>query len=409
MSLQGPVCSSNMEIENIMNAIVNSAQSRVVSVLQSLIRIPSPNPPGDCRQIAEFCCRFLRDSGFATELLSPDGRAWSVVGCVGEGDGPTILYHAHIDTVPLGKNAQWGEDPYAGVIVDGRVYGLGSVDDKACLAAILQSAADFVGGAVKIKGRLVVVCAADEEVGGQLGTKWLVESGYIPRCDFVVVGEQTRNKMAVANKGVLRATFHVAGRTAHATDPGRGCNAINGMAHLIVLLEQYEAELGARPQHPLLGSASINIGVIEGGVSANVVADACAIRVDRRMIPREDPSVVISELQDIVALRQMVDPTRVYRVDNFTVSKWFETSTENQYLERFLAICSAHPGSGSQIVGYLPGSDAKHLVAVAGQGMVVFGPGSYEVSHATDEYVEIGEVDTTYRILLEFVRATIVV
>ena len=342
-------------------------------------------------------------------MLSPDGRAWSVVGCVGEGDGPTILYHAHIDTVPLGKNAQWSEDPYAGVIVDGRVYGLGSVDDKACLAAILQSAADFREGAVKIRGRLVVVCAADEEVGGQLGTKWLVESGYIPKCDFVVVGEQTRNKIAVANKGVLRATFHVAGRTAHATDPRRGCNAINGMAHLIVLLERYEAELVARPQHPLLGAPSINIGTIEGGVSANVVADACLIRVDRRLIPREDPSVVISELQDIVALRQMVDPTRIYSVDNFTVSKWFENNTENQYLQSFRAVCGVQPGSGSEIVGYLPGSDAKHLVAVAGQGMVVFGPGSYEVAHAADEYVGIGELDTTYRVLLAFARATILV
>ncbi len=381
----------------------------LVALLQELVRIPSPNPPGESRQVAEFCFNFLKSKGFATEILSPDGRAWSVVGVLGAADGPSILYHAHIDTVPLGQRARWRDNPYSGAVVEDRVYGLGSVDDKACVAAMLQAAADVAGSSEKLRGRLVVVCAADEEVGGQLGTKWLVDAGHIPTCDFVVVGEQTRNRMAVANKGVVRATFRVAGSTAHATDPWRGCNAINGMAHLVIALEQYQAELSARQPHPLLGVASINVGVIEGGVSANVVADACSIRVDRRLIPREDPQVVIGELQAIASSRQDVDSDRNYTVDSFVVSNWFETSTDSAYLRRFLEICNAESGSGADQVGYLPGSDAKHLVAVARMGMVIFGPGTYEVAHSTDEYVEIGELGSTHRILWEFARKTILV
>lgn len=388
---------------------MSNCQNRLVGLLQELIRIPSPNPPGDCRQISEFCLRFLQSAGFDAEIFSPDGRAWSVVGILGEADGPSLLYHAHIDTVPLGQYARWRDDPYSGAIVNDRVYGLGSVDDKACMAAMLQVAAEVADSGERFRGRLVVVCAADEEVGGQLGTKWLVDSGHIPKCDFVVVGEQTRNRMAVANKGVLRAMFRVAGVTAHATDPWRGHNAINGMAHLVLLLEQYQSELSSRSGHPLLGAASINIGVIEGGVSANVVADACTIRVDRRLIPPEDPTVVIRELQEIVRLRQAVDPARTYSVDKFVVSPWFESSADSEYFRRFLAICGAYSSSGSAAVGYLPGSDAKHLVAVARQGMVVFGPGTYEASHASDEYVEIVELDVTYRILLAFARETILV
>lgn len=381
---------------------MNSPANDLVALLQQLIRIPSPNPPGDCRDIAEFCAAYLRDAGFATTLVAPDDRAWSVVGILGEADTPSLLYHAHIDTVPLGQNARWSVDPFAGMVADGRIYGLGSVDDKAPLAAMLLAAADIGARAERVRGRLVVVCAAEEEVGGRLGTKWLADNGYVPACDFVVVGEQTQNRVATAHKGVLRAAFHVAGRTSHATDPWRGRNAINGMAHLILDLERYQAEVLERRPHPLLGPASINVGVVAGGVSANVVADACTIRVDRRMVPGEDPQAVIAELEQIVAARQAADPERTYTVDDFLVSNWFQTEADGELLDRFMQISAAATDTPPTPVGYLPGSDAKHLVDVARQGMVVFGPGTYQVAHSTDEYVDGAELATTYRILRQF-------
>ncbi|MCB0058678.1 MAG: ArgE/DapE family deacylase [Caldilineaceae bacterium] len=386
---------------------MNSPANDLVALLQQLIRIPSPNPPGDCRDIADFCAAYLRSAGFATTLVAPDDRAWSVVGVLGEADSPSLLYHAHIDTVPLGQNARWSVDPFAGTVADGRVYGLGSVDDKAPLAAMLLAAADIGAQAARLNGRLVVVCAAEEEVGGRLGTKWLVDNGHVPACDFVVVGEQTQNRVATAHKGVLRAAFHVAGRTSHATDPWRGRNAINGMAHLILDLERYQAEVLERRPHPLLGPASINVGVIEGGVSANVVADACTIRVDRRMVPGEDPQAVIAELEQIVAARQAADPERTYTVGDFLVSNWFQTEADGDLLKRFMQISAATTGAPPAPVGYLPGSDAKHLVDVARQGMVVFGPGTYEVAHSTDEFVAVDELETTYRILRHFAAETL--
>jgi len=86
---------------------MNSSANDLVTLLQQLIRIPSPNPPGNSLAIAEFCDAFLRNAGFSTTLASPDDRAWSVVGILGSADTPSLLYHAHIDTVPLGQNARW--------------------------------------------------------------------------------------------------------------------------------------------------------------------------------------------------------------------------------------------------------------------------------------------------------------
>ncbi len=101
----------------------------LADLLRALVAIPSPNPPGDCRAIAEFCAGFLADAGFQTTLIAPDERAWSVVGSLGPDTGPSVLYHAHIDTVPLGQNARWTHPPFGGEIAAGRLYGLGSVDD----------------------------------------------------------------------------------------------------------------------------------------------------------------------------------------------------------------------------------------------------------------------------------------
>ncbi|MEZ4837243.1 MAG: M20 family metallopeptidase [Caldilineaceae bacterium] len=382
----------------------NPNTSSLVSLLQDLIRIPSPNPPGDCRAIADFCEEYLQGIGFSTAKIAPDDRAWSVIGVAGSEDGPSLLLHAHIDTVPLGQNAKWTYNPFGGEIDDDKVFGLGSVDDKAPLAAMLQVAADLSDRLAQMKGKLVIVCAAEEETGGVLGTKWLSKNGYIPACDFVVVGEQTHNRMATAHKGVLRAAFHVRGRTSHATDPWRGRNAINGMAHLILDLERYQVEVLEAQPHPLLGPASINVGVIEGGVSANVVADACTVRVDRRMVPGEDAQTVIAELQEIVAARQALDPERSYSVDSFQISNWFQSNSDSPLAQRFLAICAEETGTPAEPVGYLPGSDAKHLVDQTKQAMIVFGPGTYQVAHSTDEYTEIAELETTYRILRRFAR-----
>jgi acetylornithine deacetylase/succinyl-diaminopimelate desuccinylase family protein len=381
----------------------------VVELLQELIRIPSPNPPGDCAAIASYCEAYLRAAGLETRLLAPDGRAWSVVASLGGGPGPSLMYHAHIDTVPLGQNARWSHDPFGGLIAEGRIYGLGSVDDKAPMAAMLKVAADLAACRAELHGQLVIVCAADEEVGGALGTGWLARQGHLPVCDFVVVGEQTANRVAVANKGVLRATFRVGGRTAHATTPANGYNAINGMAHLIQDLERYQREVLDARVHRLLGPPSINVGVIEGGVSANVVADACLIRVDRRMVPGEAPEIVMAELEALAAAAQLRDPERRYSVGDYLVSRWFETTASDPYTRHLLAISAEVTGTPPEPVGYLPGSDAKHLMGVARQGMVIFGPGSYEVAHAHDEHTTVADLEATYTILRLFAEQTLLV
>ncbi|MBC7811891.1 MAG: M20 family metallopeptidase [Burkholderiales bacterium] len=386
--------------------------TELVPLLQALVRIPSPNPPGDTRDVAAFIADWMRAITLGAEVTTPapedKPEAVSVIATIGKGH-PIVLVHAHIDTVPIAQQEarRWSVDPYAAEIRANRVYGKGSVDDKAPLAAMMIA---FVEAAQKgISGTLVLVAAAEEEVGGQLGTKWLADNGNLPAADFFIIGEQTHNHAAIAHKGVIRAEIRATGRAAHATNPDRGINAITAMAKVVLALEQYHASLRDRV-HPLIGTATCNVGVIHGGSTFNAVPDTCTILVDRRMIPHDDPAEVQDELRAIVArVAAEVAPAEL-TIGEFLVSGWFSSTLDSALGQTFLDCIRAELDESPGPIGYLPGSDAKHvqdLAAQSGGEIVVFGPGSYEVAHAFDEYVDIDELQETINILRRFLNETL--
>ncbi len=378
-----------------------------VELLQDLVRIPSPNPPGDTRDIAAYIAEILREHGCQVETPAPAVKpeAVNMIATIGSGD-PVIMFHAHIDTVPIADTeaSKWTVDPYEAIIKDGKVYGKGSVDDKAPMASMVATMLSAVNHHEQLRGTLVVVGAAEEEVGGQLGTRWMADNGYLPQCDFIVVGEQTFNKVAVAHKGVMRATVRATGKSVHATNPDRGVNAITAMARAVLALETYHMGLSER-RHPIVGVSTCNVGIIQGGSTANAVPDSCIAKLDRRMIPREDPEDVKSELKAVI---HAVDAGQgILSIDDFLFSSWFDSTAESELAQTFLQCVKQELNEDPGPVGYLPGSDAKHLLNLMRGEMIIFGPGSYEVAHAFDEYVSIDEFHTTTNVLMEFVSQTL--
>ena len=257
----------------------------------------------------------------------------------------------------------------------------------------------------RLEGTLILVAAAEEEVGGQLGTKWLADSGHLPACDFIIVGEQTANKVATAHKGVMRATVRTTGKSVHATNPDRGINAIVAMSKVISCAGCLSSRSWRNAPNPVVGFPTCNIGVIEGGSTANAVPDSCAIYLDRRMIPREDPEAVKAELRAVIESLDLSPAT--VSIGDFVYSRWFDSALDTDYAQSFMScvreVINDEPGP----IGYLPGSDAKHLMDVARGDMIIFGPGSYEVAHAADEHVLLADYQATTDILLNFARRTL--
>ena len=381
--------------------------SELVELLKKLVRIPSPNPPGDCREVAQFVGGWLGATRADIKRLHPPEKpeAESVVATLGDGSAPVIMLHAHTDTVPVAADEarHWSSDPFEPTIKNGHLYGKGSIDDKAPLAAMMLAfktlASKLPASHPERRGTLVLVAAAEEETGGQLGTRWLADKGHLPFSDFIVVGEQTDNRIALAHKGVMRATVTTHGRSVHATNPDRGVNAITAMARVVLALESYHQRLGEQ-RHPLVGTPTCNVGTIQGGSTANAVPDSCTIRLDRRMIPRETPEEVERELKEVVT---SVDTGAAeVEVGEFLFSSWFDSTLSTELGQQFLETVKRFKDPGP--VGYLPGSDAKHLMDLMRGDMVIFGPGSYEVAHAFDEHVELSALSECEAILSSFLE-----
>ncbi len=378
-----------------------------VALLQALIRIPSPNPPGDTQEIATYIADLMRASGCRVETPAPEEKpeAINVIATIGSGE-PVIMLHAHIDTVPIAETeaSKWHVDPYEAVIKDGKLYGKGSIDDKAPLTSMIIATLHAAQHPDQLQGTLVLVGAAEEEVGGQLGTRWMADNGHLPACDFIVVGEQSFNKVAIAHKGVMRATVHAKGKSVHATNPDRGINAITAMAKAVLALQDYHQQLAQR-SHPMVGVPTCNVGVISGGSTANAVPDSCTVKLDRRMIPREDPEAVKAELRQVIESVDAGEATLT--MDDFLFSSWFDSTANSPLAQTFLRCVETELGEDPGPVGYLPGSDAKHLLSLMRGEMIIFGPGSYEVAHAFDEHVNINDLQATTTILLDFVKQTL--
>lgn len=381
--------------------------SALTHLLLELVARPSPNPPGDNRAVAAFIADWLAACGATVQVLAPPGQpqAQSVVAVTGHG-APVIMLHAHSDTVPVGEAeaAEWLSDPFVPELRGGHVYGKGSVDDKGPLAAMMVAFRKLA--AETLRGTVVLVAAADEEMGGQWGSRWLAEAGHLPDCDLIIVGEQTANRVATAHKGVMRARVTTHGRSVHATTPDRGVNAIVAMARVVLALEAYHRQLAAR-HHPLVGQPSCNVGVIQGGSTANAVADWCGVQLDRRLIPGETPEQVEQELRAVLSGVDIAPATG--SVQDFQYSRWFDSGELTGLGRAFMDCASRHTGQPAEPTGYLPGSDAKHLLGVARGEMLIFGPGSYEVSHSANENVSVAELETCEAILSDFLSHTLTV
>ena len=377
-----------------------------ITLLQRLVQIPSPNPPGDTRAIADFVARQMRAIGCEVRQPAPRQKpqALNTIATLGSGE-PRIMLHAHIDTVPIAsaESQNWSVDPYAAAIRDGALYGKGSIDDKAPLASMMLTMM-AAARQDQLQGTLILVAAAEEETGGQLGTKWLADNGHLPACDFIIVGEQTGNKVATAHKGVLRATIQTIGKSVHATNPDRGINAIVAMSQIIAALDSYHQDL-ARVIHPVVGAPTCNVGIIAGGSTANAVPDTCIIRLDRRMIPGEAPDAVVAELSAVLDSVDIAPAT--VKLGDIVYSRWYESALNTERAKTFMDCARAELDDEPGPIGYLPGSDAKHLMELARGDMIIFGPGSYEVAHSADEHVRLDEYNSTTAILQDFVRRTL--
>ncbi|MFX1677681.1 M20/M25/M40 family metallo-hydrolase [Mitsuaria sp. CC2] len=304
-----------------LDAWIDAHFDEQVRYLQALVRVPTDTPPGNNAPHAARTAELLAEMGYVAEqhpVPQAQVREYGLESLTNlivrrrfgaDGGGPVIALNAHGDVVPPGDG--WTHDPYGGEVVDGQLFGRASAVSKsdfstytfalrALEALAAQGPAKIDAPGVSLKGGVELHFTYDEEFGGELGPGWLLQQG-LTKPDLLIAAGFSY-QVVTAHNGCLQMEVTVHGKMAHAAIPDTGIDALQGA--VVILNALYARNLAYREvtskvegiTHPYL-----NVGRIEGGTNTNVVPGKVTLKLDRRMIPEEDPVVVEAEIRDVIA------------------------------------------------------------------------------------------------------------
>ena len=375
-------------------------------LLRDLVAIPSVNPfrpdiPADIvleYRVTAYLEQFFRSLGvrFERQPVAPQ-RENIVAFYDSPGAKRTLMLEAHQDTVPIDGMIV---APFGAEIDGNKLYGRGSCDIKGGMSAMLACFARIVRDKPKGCANVIMACSVDEE-NTMLGVRELAKR---VRADFAVVAEPTSLNIVHAHKGVVRWNIVTTGRSCHSSTPEKGISAIYRMGRLLVGIEQYAAHLRGTTADPLLGSATLSVGGIDGGTSVNTVPDRCRIQIDRRVITGEKPAAAPGMVSAFLQEKAGID------FDFEMTPPWIcEPALGPQGSEEIQKLLGAaiNAERGSHRVHAVPyGTDAATL-SWAGIPSVVFGPGDIAKAHTIDEWVPLDEVETASNILYRLACAIV--
>ena len=393
---------------------IEDHESEIIDFLKKLVQTPSDNPTGDCLPIAVVLEKQLQELGFDNvSLLEVEEKSVKANGMIslanvlsstlfGDGQGTNVVLNAHGDVVPPGLG--WSVDPYGGEIVDGKMYGRGVAVSKSDIAAYTYAVLALKQVSAQLLGRVDLAFTFDEETGGEIGPKLLIEQGYIKPDQAIVAG--FTYSAVNAHNGCLHFEIKTTGKSAHAALPHTGIDAIEATTKIVNGLYEYRKKLAEKKSTiPGIDFPTLNVGLISGGINTNVVPDECTIRVDRRLIPEEDFVEAETEFRELVHQAVSDIPGIEIEIRKILHAKSFGPVPENTPVVQALA---ANWQSILKEEGELPVhgvplyTDARHFFA-AGIPTVMFGVGPKVLEeangHRADENIRLSDLQAATKII----------
>ena len=371
----------------------------VIQTLASLVRIHSVNSAYEGgageREIATWVRQFFEQRGI--EVWEQEvflGRPNVIARLAGRDPSRRVILEAHMDTVSVqGMSIA----PFEPRIAAGKMFGRGSCDTKGGLAAMMHAVASLRAGGITPPCEVWMAAVVDEEFSYR---------GVVKLCEGLsgnaaLVAEPTGMRAVIASKGVLRWRIVVRGKAAHSGKPHLGVNAITHMARIVLAIEEDHARLAAK-LHPLLGPATVNVGVIHGGVQVNFVPDACAIEIDRRLLPGETVPAVLAHYQTLLdAIRAQHPTCDAIMEPPMLTDEGLETPADSA-AAKIASRVLAEMGLDAALCGVPFGSDASKL-SRQGIPSLVIGPGSIDQAHAAEEFVDTARVEQAAEFYRNFI------
>lgn len=297
-----------------LDAWVDAHFDEEVRFLQALVQVPTDTPPGDNAPHAERTAELLEAFGFHAEkhpVPQPEVHAYGLQSLTNlivrrsYGPGRTIALNAHGDVVPPGEG--WTHDPYGGEIEDGRIYGRAAAVSKSDFASFTFAVRALESLQAQLKGAVELHFTYDEEFGGEMGPGWLLRN-HLTKPDLMIAAGFSY-EVVTAHNGCLQMEVTVHGKMAHAAIPESGVDALQAAVQILnALYAQNRRYKAISSQVPGIGHPYLNVGRIEGGTHTNVVPGKVVFKLDRRMIPEENPAAVEASIRQVIAESAALSP-----------------------------------------------------------------------------------------------------
>ena len=412
--------------EDALLASIDAREAEITALAQALIRIPSVNPPGEFyRDCAELIGQRLAPRGFQVEYLRAEGvpgdsdryPRWNVVARrEGASSGPCVHFNGHIDVVAPGEG--WTRPPFEARIENGRVYGRGACDMKGGLAAAVVAVEALIDSGAALPGAIEISGTGDEESGGLGGVAWLAERGWFskPRVDHVIIPEPLNvDRVCIGHRGVWWGEITTRGRIAHGSMPFLGDSAIRHMAAVLEALETevwpaLQGQATAMPveppgaRTPTLNINSLHGGQPEidlaGGLPAALVADACRLVFDRRLLIEEDLGEVKARMRALLDGLVQQRPGFRYSLRDLLEVRPSMTEPDRPVVRAASAAVRKVLGREAAVI-CSPGTyDQKHIDRIGHlRDCIAYGPGILDLAHQPDEYVEIADMTASAKVM----------
>lgn len=365
---------------------IQNQESEIVRLADELIGANTVNPPGNERLAVNVVEKYFKTHSIRYDIFEKFvGRA-NIVGYIGN-RSPTLLVACHLDVVPPGNG--WDTDPFKSVVKNGRIYGRGANDNKGQMASMLVLAKFLKDNESKLNGSFLLIGAADEEKGSDLGLKYLLDECGIS-ADFAIIPDVAHNMkiIDVGEKGALFLNITSYGKQAHGSTPEKGINAIWNMVELLNQLKNIKFQ---SLSHELFSHPTLNLGTISGGAVHNVVPAKCEVKLDIRYLPGETEKEIVGNINEIIASIEKNNPTSKFDITVDAHLPPTQVPADNPLVN----IISMHSESvlGTKPIprGFSGATVTKQLIE-KGIIAVGFGPGDEDQSHIANESIEIQEL-----------------
>lgn len=372
-------------------------KQRLIKLTQKVLSFNSENPPGNELALAKFIAKDMGSLGLPVRVYTfKKNRPNVVVTLKGvssrkQAAKESILITPHTDTVPIGTG--WRYDPFGSQIVNGRIYGRGTTDDKGNLACCMEVLHSLIEDKVRLKHDVIMAATVDEETGSRYGIIPLLEKKIL-KPKAAVILDSTEYDSIIAQKGLFHFRIQILGKKAHGAYNWRGVNAIEIAARVITKIKKHKFKF---KRHPLLRPPSINIGVIKGGDKVNVVPDFCEFSLDIRFLPGMTAQSILKDIKRIVK-----SEAAKFKIIIDNVQQPYEIDARDPLIKAYV-----NSAKKMGIKSILKGSDGATVITFFKKHNIpafATGYGTHRTSHITDEYAKLSILHKGAHLLESFIK-----